>query len=86
MSNWRRRSEINKARREANKPEVLAFCEDAGFSYRWMAGDWHMRIENVMDIYPTRKRFFWLPTKEWGEYSNYDDLGKIMIERMETNG
>ncbi len=80
MSN---RSARNRWLREKNKPEVLAFCKDMGFSYRWMNGDWQLRIENVIDVYPTRKRFCWLPSGEWGRYTDYEDLGKIMIERLE---
>lgn len=78
----RSKSNHNRRLRVEHKPEVLAFCKDHGFDYRWVAGDWHMRIENIMDIYPTRKRFFWLPDKEWGNYKDYDDLGRIMTERM----
>jgi len=80
MSN---RSYRNRWLRKKNLPTVIAFCEDAGFSYKFIAGDWHIRIENVLDVYPTRKRFFWLPTKEWGWYEDYDDLGKIILERTE---
>lgn len=72
----------NRWLREQHKPEIIDFCKDNGFSFKWIAGDWHMRIEGVLDVYPTRKRFFWLPTKEWGWYEDYDDLGRIMFERL----
>ena len=75
----------NRHLREQHKPEVLQFCKDMGFSYKWIAGDWHLRIENVLDVYPTRKRYFWLPTKEWGWYEDYEGLGRIMIERMDND-
>ena len=67
--------------RAKHLPEVIQFCKDNMFQYKFIDGDWHIRIENVIDVFPTRKRFFWLPTKEWGWYQDYDDLGKIMIER-----
>lgn len=66
--------------RKQNIPEIQAFCEDMGFTYRFIAGDWHIRIENVLDVYPTRKRYCWLPTGEWGWYNDYEDLGRIMLE------
>lgn len=80
-----RKGDRNRRLRKQNIPEVIQFCDDHEFNYEWMAGDWQLRIEEVIDIYPTRKRFFWLPTKEWGWYKDYDDLGKIMSERT-SNG
>lgn len=79
MSN---RGARNRYLRAKHTPEVIEFCKDHEFNYEWIAGDWHLRIENVMDIYPGKKRFFWIPTKEWGWYSDYDGLGKIMLERL----
>jgi len=80
-----RRGYRNKKLREQNKPEIFQFCKDNSFAIRAVAGDWQFRIENVIDVYPTRKRFFWLPTQEWGSYEDYDDLGRIMLERMVTS-
>ena len=79
-----RRSAINQQLRKENKPEILEFCKDNGLDYRWVQGDWHIRIENVLDVYPTRKKYFWLPDKQWGEYDNYEDLGQIFANKMET--
>lgn len=82
MSN--NRGANNRYYRAKNTPEVIQFCDDHGFKYRWVAGDWQLRIEDVMDIYPGKKRFFWLPDQEWGFYEDYDDLGQIMFDRMSS--
>lgn len=79
MSN---RGTMNRFRRKKNTPEVIEFCEDNDLKYKWINGDWHLRIEGKMDIYPGKKRFFWIPGGEWGFYDDYDDLGRIMIEKM----
>lgn len=71
-----------KARAE-NTPEIVAFCEDNGLTWRYVAGDWHIRIENVLDVYPTRKRFCWLKTAEWGWYEDYEDLGRILTAGLQ---
>ena len=73
----------NAALRAKHKPEIIQFCEDHGFKYRWMDGDWHMRVENVLDVYPTRKRWHWLPDAARGSFDDYEDLGRIFIENNE---
>lgn len=79
MSN---RGRQNRLSRRENTPEVINFCEDNGFSYKWIDGDWQLRIEGVMDVYPGKKRYAWLAKNEWGYYRDYDDLGRIMLEHM----
>jgi hypothetical protein len=76
------RGAANRYYRAQNTPEVIQFCNDNGFAHRWVNGDWHLRIEDVIDVYPGRKRFFFLPTKEWGWYQDYEDLGRILVERL----
>jgi hypothetical protein len=46
----------NAIRRTKNLPEIISFCHDMGLKYVWIAGNWHMRIEGKLDVYPTRKR------------------------------
>ena len=76
-----KRGAINRSLRKKNKPEIFEFCKDMNFSIRAINGDWHFRVENIIDLYPTRKRFFWLDSKEWGTYKDYDDIGSIMQAR-----
>lgn len=81
--NSRRRSAENWAKRQKNLPTVKAFCEDAGLSYEFIHGfEWHIRIENILDVFPTNKKWHHLPTDERGTYQDYDELGEIILERQ----
>lgn len=79
------KTELNRQRRAENLLEVKAFCEAVGLEYRFMNGDWQVRIEEVFDVYPTNKKFCWLATGEWGIYDDFEELGKIMVDRMLYN-
>ncbi len=71
----------NARRRAENIPEVVAFCEDAGFEWHYVNGQqWQIRVEQVMDVYPTNKKYCWLPTGTWGSYTDYENLGNIFME------
>lgn len=70
-SNWIHRNEHLKW--------ITSFLDDHDMSYRFLAGDWHMRVENILDIFPTRNRYFFLPTKERGSFDDYDELGEIIL-------
>lgn len=77
-----KRGASNAAQRAKNLPEIILFCNDLGLKYVWKAGNWHMRIEGKFDVYPTRKRYHWLPSGERGHFSDYDELGRIFLELM----
>jgi hypothetical protein len=47
-----------------------------------MAGDWHLRIEGKFDVYPTRKRWHYIPTEARGGFEDYEDLGRIFFKCM----
>ena len=79
-----RKGAINQAKRDKNKPEIFAFAEDNNFSIEAIAGDWHYRLDSVMDVYPTRKRYCWLPEQAYGSYADYEDLGVKMITHLES--
>lgn len=80
-----RRGAYNAQLRKENIPTIESFCRDLGLTWRFVNGDWHIRIENVLDVYPTRQRYCWLPDQEWGFYGDYDDLGRIFTKHMEAN-
>lgn len=75
---------INQQKRKKNLPTIKSFCEDAGFKYEFIHGyEWHIRIENVIDVFPTNKKWHWLPTGARGTYDDYEDLGRIITEYAE---
>ena len=76
------RGTYNALRRTKNLPEIISFCNDMQLRYYWIAGNWHMRIADKFDVYPTRKRYQWLPTGERGSFADYEELGRVFIELM----
>lgn len=69
--------------RKDHLPTIVSFCDDMDFKYKFVHGfEWHVRIEDVLDVYPTRNRWHWLPTGERGGFSDYEELGQIFLERL----
>lgn len=84
MSRSRNKGYNNALKRKEHIPIIEAFCKDNGLTYTFIHGyEWHIRIERVLDVFPTRMRWCWLPTQERGTIEDYDDIGRIFMERME---
>lgn len=70
--------------RKEHLPTIKAFCEDAGLNYEFVHGyEWHIRIEGILDIFPTHNLWHFLPTGERGQFKDYEELGRILIEQMQ---
>ena len=54
-------------------------CEEKGYTMRHIT-DYQVRVNNKLDIYPTRLKYFYLPTKEWGTLTT--DLFEAKIIRL----
>ena len=39
--------------------------------------DYHFRLGNLLDIFPTKKRLFHLHSKRWGHYTDIHDLVEL---------
>lgn len=67
--------------REQEKCVVHDYCEAHEIKVEYI-NDFQWRLNNVLDIYPTAKKFCFLPRKVWGMYSRIEDMGKkyLMIE------
>lgn len=80
MSN---KSNYHQKLRKEHLPIIQSFCEDAGLEYEFIYGfKWHIRIEKVLDVFPTHNKWHWLPTGERGRFSDYEELGQIFNDRM----
>jgi hypothetical protein len=55
--------------RNLNLCKLTDLCEEKGYTMRHIT-DYQVRVNNVLDVYPTRLKYFHLPTKEWGQLSN----------------
>lgn len=78
-----RRGAINAEKRKRNLPEIIAFLDDHGLPWNYINGyEWHIRVENQMDIFPTRKRYHFIKTGARGGFSDYEELGRTILERF----
>lgn len=77
----RSKSNRNMSLRREHIPTIKAFCEDLGLEYVFINGyEWHIRVQNVMDVFPTRNRYHLLKTGERGSFADYEELGRIFEE------
>lgn len=71
--------------RAKNIPTIKAFCDDLGIEWHYVNGyEWHIRIGNVMDVYPTRNRYHLFKTNVRGQFKDYEELGRIFEEYTKT--
>lgn len=62
--------------------EIEHFCSKNGFSLVPLNNGYQLRIENVIDVYPTNGRWCWLPTGERGGFHTTNDLRKVMLAHL----
>lgn len=66
-------------RREYEKCLVHDFCEDKQIKMEHI-NDFQIRLDGRLDVYPTAKKFCFLPKKLWGMYSQINDLCKKYLD------
>lgn len=69
--------------REMGKCEVDDFCKENKFDFEFIT-EYHIRIENQVDVFPTNRRFCILKNKRWGAYNFINELLKH-IQHGEEN-
>lgn len=52
-------------------------CEEKGYKMRHITS-YQVRVNNILDVYPTRLKYCYLPTKEWGQLSTEQFEAKII--------
>lgn len=78
MSN---RSAYHAQLRKQHIPTIKAFCDDLGLTYVMIHGyEWHIRVQGLMDVFPTRNRYHLLKTGARGGFNDYEELGRIFEE------
>jgi hypothetical protein len=60
--------------------DLAVIQNEYGLEVKWLS-QWHCRIENVLDIWPTAKKFYDLETKARG---TYPDLRRFVLTRFES--
>jgi 6-pyruvoyl-tetrahydropterin synthase len=80
MSN---RTRNNYLKRQHHLPEIKDFLNDANLKWEFIHGhEWHIRVEGVIDIFPTRKKYHVLASGARGSFADYDELGRIFLEAL----
>lgn len=77
----RSKTNRNIEHRRKNIPTIKAFCEDLGLQYEYIHGhEWHIRVQGIMDIFPTSNKYHLLKTGDRGQFDDYEHLGRIFEE------
>lgn len=61
--------------REQEKCVVHDYCEANGIEMVYIT-DYQIRLNGKLDIYPTAKKFCYLPKPVWGMYTRIDEVVK----------
>lgn len=62
---------------------IQDFCDRSGLEWHYVHGyEWHIRIDNVLDVFPTRKRWHCLITDHRGSFSDYEELQDIYFKEV----
>ena len=79
-----RRGEINARKRRQHLPDIKAFLDDLGVEWHYVHGyEWHIRVNGLMDIFPTNNKYHFIKTDQRGEFEDYEELGQIFAEYVE---
>jgi hypothetical protein len=60
---------------------VEGFCEQNKINFNYLS-PYHIRIEGVLDIYPTSFRYHLIRLNERGDWKNIDDLRQLVIKTI----
>lgn len=59
--------------RDQQKCEIIDFVEQHKFECEHL-NDYQIRINGILDVYPTNKKYCVLKTKRWGMYDRVEEL------------
>jgi len=76
---WKRDNFVRRA------PQIVRFCRKYGFDLQDFNNGYQLRIEGVLDVYPVRGRWHWIPTGERGDFDTPQDLRKVLLSKTEDN-
>lgn len=65
---------------------ITDFCAKYGMSVNPLNNGYQLRIENLVDIYPTNGRYCILQSGERGGWHNYNDLKELMLRVIPAHG
>jgi hypothetical protein len=81
-----RKAAVNQQLRKEHTPAIVAFLNDLELDWEYVHGfEWHIRVQGIMDIFPTSNRYHFLKTDARGSFKDYEELGRIFSEYAENS-
>lgn len=65
-----------------NTALVVDFCKQYSLKLDFLNDGYQLRIEDVLDVYPVRERWHWLPDGSRGDWASAEDLRKLMFNKL----
>lgn len=66
--------------REKEKCAVHDYCEANGIKMEFI-NDFQIRLNDTLDVYPTAKKYCYLPKPVWGMYTRVEDIVKKYLNK-----
>jgi hypothetical protein len=61
---------------------VKQFCKKYGFTLEPLNSGYQLRIEQVLDIYPVRQKYHYLPSGKRGDWDSINDIKRILLDSL----
>lgn len=68
--------------RDKRTAQVQKFCRDYDMSLNPMNNGYQLRVENLVDFYPTNGRYCILQSGERGDFDTFKDMKAIMLRAL----
>lgn len=81
MAKTKTAKEIRSKNLNMGKCQLDDLAKEHGWEVRHMT-EYQIRINNILDVYPTSKKYCNLRTKIWGQYESYKELVKIVGQHV----
>lgn len=78
MSTFAKKQRIAQERKE-NTDKVISLCESNNLNIRFVT-EYQIRIDHIVDVYPTNKKYCYLKDQLWGNYNREIEI-KEMIDK-----
>lgn len=69
--------------RARNLKWITEYLDENELRYEFKSGDWHIRIERALDIYPTRKRYHFLKSGARGFFRDQRELAEVFLQLVQ---
>ncbi len=67
-----------KEQRDKSIEELFDLCTEHNMTIEDVNNDYQLRINGVMDVYPTNRKYCLIKKQRWGQYNRTEDLLEII--------